>query len=61
MFLRRRAAHLGDCLELLKQDARALVAARGRAQRAVDHLNLAAGWTRSTPVASPGTEATIRA
>jgi antirestriction protein ArdC len=39
------AAYLGDWLALLKQDTRALVAVCGHAQRAVDFLNDAAGWT----------------
>ena len=38
------AAYLGDWLAMLRLDSRALVAACGHAQRAVDHLNLAAGW-----------------
>lgn len=37
------AAYLGDWLALLRTDARALVAACGHAQRAVDFLNVAAG------------------
>ena len=39
------AAYLGDWLAILRQDARALVAACGQAQRAIDYLNTAAGWT----------------
>ncbi|MGE3445897.1 MAG: ArdC family protein [Acidimicrobiia bacterium] len=39
------AAYLGDWLRILKADPRALVAACGHAQRAVDHLNQLAGWT----------------
>ena len=39
------AAYLGDWLTLLRSDARALVAACGHAQRAVDHLNCLAGWS----------------
>jgi hypothetical protein len=31
-------------LNLSRQDARALVAACGQAQRAIDYLNVAAGW-----------------
>jgi antirestriction protein ArdC len=38
------AAYLGDWLALLRQDARALVAACGHAQRAVGFLNEVAGW-----------------
>lgn len=37
------AAYLGDWLALLRADTRALVAACGHAQRAVDFLNDAAG------------------
>ncbi|TEX45706.1 MAG: antirestriction protein [Acidimicrobiales bacterium mtb01] len=39
------AAYLGDWLALLQSDSRALVAACGHAQRAVDHLNTLAGWS----------------
>jgi antirestriction protein ArdC len=39
------AAYLADWLRLLRTDARTLVTACGHAQRAVDHLNSAAGWT----------------
>jgi antirestriction protein ArdC len=39
------AAYLGDWLRLLESDARALVAACGHAQRAVDLLNELAGWS----------------
>ena len=39
------AAYLGDWLALLQSDSRALVAACGHAQRAVDHLNSLAGWS----------------
>jgi antirestriction protein ArdC len=38
------AAYLGSWLAILRQDARALVAACGQAQRAIDYLNVAAGW-----------------
>jgi antirestriction protein ArdC len=38
------AAYLGDWLAILRQDARAPVAACGQAQRAIDFLNTAAGW-----------------
>jgi antirestriction protein ArdC len=38
------AAYLGDWLAILRQDARALVAACGQAQRAIDYLNTIAGW-----------------
>jgi antirestriction protein ArdC len=41
------AAYLGDWLTPLRADTRALVAACGHAQRAVDHLNHSAGWTAS--------------
>jgi len=41
------AAYLGDWLALLRSDSRALVAACGQAQRAVDHLDKAAGWNAS--------------
>jgi len=49
------AAYLGDWLALLRADTRALVAACGHAQRAVDFLNDAAGHTEasaSTPATS---------
>jgi antirestriction protein ArdC len=50
------AAYLGDWLAILRQDARALVAACGHAQRALDYLNNAAGWpaapTPTTPAAA---------
>jgi len=39
------AAYLGDWLRILNADPRALVAACGHAQRAVDLLNELAGWT----------------
>lgn len=39
------AAYLADWLALLQSDSRALVAACGHAQRAVDHLNALAGWS----------------
>ncbi len=42
------AAYLADWLRLLRTDTRALVTACGHAQRAVDHLNSAAGWTFDT-------------
>lgn len=42
---RDHAAYLGDWLRILKADPRALVAACGHAQRAVDLLNQLAGWT----------------
>lgn len=42
------AAYLGDWLALLCSDARALVAACGHAQRAVDYLNTRAGWPNPT-------------
>lgn len=54
------AAYLGDWLVLLRQDARALVAACGQAQRAVDYLNGAAGWA-PTPAADPATADPARA
>jgi antirestriction protein ArdC len=38
------AAYLGDWLAMLRADARALVAACGHAQRAVDYLNQTAAW-----------------
>ena len=38
------ASYLGDWLAMLRADARALVAACGHAQRAVDFLNVAAGF-----------------
>lgn len=41
------AAYLGDWLRMLRADPRALVAACGHAQRAVDLLNQLAGWTTS--------------
>jgi hypothetical protein len=47
-------------LVLLKHDSRALVAACGQAQRAVDYLNVAAGWA-PTPVADPATVEPARA
>jgi antirestriction protein ArdC len=50
------AAYLGDWLALLKHDSRALVAACGQAQRAVDHLNLAAGWAPARPAATATAE-----
>jgi antirestriction protein ArdC len=47
------AAYLGDWLSLLRQDARALVAACGQAQRAIDYLNTSAGWPDApTPAAA---------
>ena len=39
------AAYLGDWLAILSADPRALVSACSHAQRAIDHLNQAAGWT----------------
>ena len=51
------AAYLGDWLAILRQDARALVAACGQAQRAVDYLNAAAGWTPAAPAAAGASEA----
>jgi antirestriction protein ArdC len=42
------AAYLGDWLSILKADARALVAACGHAQRAVDFINRAASWSAPT-------------
>ena len=39
------AAYLGNWLRILRADPRALVAACGHAQRAVDLLNERAGWT----------------
>lgn len=42
------AAYLGDWLALLRADTRALVAACGHAQRAVDFLNDAAGHTEAS-------------
>jgi antirestriction protein ArdC len=42
------AAYLADWLTILAADSRALVAACGHAQRAVDFLNIAAGWTAPT-------------
>jgi antirestriction protein ArdC len=45
------AAYLADWIQLLRTDARALVAACGHAQRAVDHLNSSAGWTFETALA----------
>lgn len=39
------AAYLADWMALLQSDSRALVAACGHAQRAVDHLNALAGWS----------------
>ena len=47
------AAYLGDWLRILRADPRALVAACGHAQRAIDLLNELAGWTSSTDE-SPG-------
>lgn len=38
------AAYLGDWLRILRSDPRALVAACGHAQRAIDLLNERAGW-----------------
>lgn len=38
------ASYLGDWLALLRADTRALVAACGHAQRAVDFLNVSAGF-----------------
>jgi antirestriction protein ArdC len=46
------AAYLGDWLTLLRQDARALVSVCGQAQRALDYLNAAAGWTAERTAAS---------
>jgi antirestriction protein ArdC len=47
------AAYLGDWLAILRQDARALVAACGHAQRAIDYLNTAACWPDAlTPAAA---------
>jgi antirestriction protein ArdC len=43
------AAYLADWLTILATDSRALVAACGHAQRAVDYLNTAAHWTPPTP------------
>jgi antirestriction protein ArdC len=42
------AAYLAAWLAILAADSRALVAACGHAQRAVDYLNTAAGWTAPT-------------
>jgi antirestriction protein ArdC len=42
------AAYLADWLAILAADSRALVAACGLAQRAVDYLNTAAGWIALT-------------
>jgi antirestriction protein ArdC len=47
------AAYLGDWLAILRQDARALVAACGHAQRALDYLNSAAGWPAAPTPATP--------
>lgn len=44
------AAYLGDWLALLRSDTRALVAACGHAQRAIDFLNTAAGQTSTQAV-----------
>lgn len=50
------AAYLGDWLALLRSDTRALVAACGHAQRAVDFLNGAAGHTEANaPTAATST------
>jgi antirestriction protein ArdC len=38
------ATYLGDWVAILKADARAVATACSQAQRAVDHLNTAAGW-----------------
>lgn len=38
------AAYLADCLAILGQDARALVAACGHAQRTIDYVTTAARW-----------------
>ncbi len=46
------AAYLGDWLALLRADTRALVAACGHAQRAVDFLNGAAGHTVANTAAA---------
>jgi antirestriction protein ArdC len=54
------AAYLGDWLALLRHDSRALVAACGHAQRAVDFLNEAARWISRTSNA-PTAEVTNRA
>jgi antirestriction protein ArdC len=50
------AAYLGDWLAILRQDARALVAASGHAQLAIDYLNTAAGWADAPKpaAATPG-------
>ena len=42
------AAYLGDWLRILRADPRAIVAACGHAQRAVDLLNKLASWTPTT-------------
>jgi antirestriction protein ArdC len=41
------ATYLADWVAILKTDARAVVTACSQAQRAVDHLNTAAGWQHS--------------
>ena len=48
------AAYLADWLAILRADARALVAACGHAQRAVDHLNALATWEPAGRRASVG-------
>ncbi len=49
------ADYLADWLSILRADTRALVSACGHAQRALDHLNTAAGWTATPgrPAADP--------
>ena len=42
------ATYLGEWLNLLRADSRALVSACSHAQRAVDHLNTASGWSIDT-------------
>ena len=48
------ATYLGDWLAILRADSRALVAACSQAQRAVDHLNTAAGWHQADTVDADG-------
>lgn len=51
------AAYLGDWLALLRSDTRALLAACGHAQRAIDFLNAAAGLNLSDTVECEQTRA----
>ena len=55
------AAYLGDWLRILRADPRAIVAACGHAQRAVDLLNKLASWTPTTDNAAGDDEEALSA